>query len=96
MLFRSRFDWRKYLAPSNYVHRIRRLFNPRYSNEGDIHVWPDDHIEWSRIKTLLAGLGFEIVAEEDYLLCRSLYRPEIYADYESRCSDTKAMMFRRL
>src|SRR5205823_2480921 len=43
------FDWRKYLKPSNYVHRVRRVFDPKHANEGDIHVWPDDHIEWDRI-----------------------------------------------
>jgi ubiquinone/menaquinone biosynthesis C-methylase UbiE len=41
-------DWRKYLTPENYWHRFRRLFNPRHSNEGDIHVWPDDHVQWFR------------------------------------------------
>jgi hypothetical protein len=90
-----RFDWGKYLTPSNYLHRIRRIFDPRYSNEGDIHVWPDDHIEWSKIKDLLARLGFEVVLEEDYLLNRSLYRPEVYERYRGRCTDTKVMIFRK-
>ena len=90
-----RFDWSKYLTPSNYVHRVRRIFDPRYSNEGDIHVWPDDHIEWSKIKDLLARLGFEVVLEEDYLLNRALYRPEVYERYRDRCTDTKVMIFRK-
>lgn len=90
-----RFDWSKYLTPSNYLHRIRRIFNPRYSNEGDIHVWPDDHIEWSRIKDLLDRRGFEVVLEEDYLLNRALYRPEVYQRYRDRCTDTKVMIFRK-
>jgi ubiquinone/menaquinone biosynthesis C-methylase UbiE len=91
----QRFDWRKYLTPSNYLHRVRRLFDPRHSNEGDIHVWPDDHIEWDRIKTRLAGEGLEIVVEEDYLLYRKLYRPEVYRDYVGRCTDTRLMIFRK-
>jgi ubiquinone/menaquinone biosynthesis C-methylase UbiE len=90
-----RFDWRKYLRPSNYVHRIWRLWDPRHANEGDIHVWPDDHIEWDRIKELLASAGFETVAEEDYLLFRGLYRREIFDQFADRCSDTKAMIFRK-
>lgn len=90
-----RFDWRKYLTPANYYHRVRRLFDPRHSNEGDIHVWPDDHIEWTKIKALLAGAGFDVVVEEDYLLSRKLYRPEVYARFVGRCTDTKVMIFRK-
>lgn len=90
-----RFDWRKFLRPSNYAHRIRRIFNPRYSNEGDIHVWPDDHVEWPKISALLTSLGFEVVLEQSYLLNRKLYRPEVYSRYVGRCSDTKIMMFRK-
>lgn len=90
-----RFDWRKYFVPSNYVHRVRRLFNPRHSNEGDIHVWPDDHIEWHRIQEVMLGAGFEIVHEEDYLLYRKLYRLDAYQRYLGRCTDTKVMIFRK-
>jgi hypothetical protein len=75
---------------------VRRLFNPRYTNEGDIHVFPDDHIEWDRIEALLVGLGFEVIAKEDYLLNRSLYRPEVYKRYRHRCTDTRMMQFRKL
>jgi ubiquinone/menaquinone biosynthesis C-methylase UbiE len=91
-----RFDWRKYLTPSNYVHRVRRLFNPRYTNEGDIHVFPDDHIEWPKIEALLAERGFETIAKEDYLLNRSLYRPKVYERYRDRCADTRMMQFRKI
>lgn len=91
-----RFDWRKYLTPSNYVHRVRRIFNPRYTNEGDIHVFPDDHIEWPKIEALLGKLGFETIAKEDYLLNRALYRPEVYQQYRDRCTDTRMMQFRKL
>jgi len=90
-----RFDWRKFLTPANYAHRVRRIFNPRHSNEGDIHVWPDDHIEWSKIKDLMARLGFEVVLEEDYLLYRKLYRREVFENYVGRCTDTKVMIFRK-
>jgi len=88
-------DWRKFLTPSNYVHRVRRMFNPRHSNEGDIHVWADDHIEWPKIRTKLEGFGFEATVTEDYLLSRRLYRAEVYERYRGRCSDTCMMMFRK-
>lgn len=85
----------KYLDPMNYVHRVRRIFNPRHSNEGDIHVWADDHIEWPKIKTLLVAEGFTIVAEDEFLLANRLYRPDVFAAYRDRVSDTKAMIFRK-
>ncbi len=90
-----RFDWRKYLTPANYVHRLRRIFEPRYSNEGDIHVWPDDHIEWRKIAELMQSRGFEVVLKEKYLLYRRLYRREVYDRYKDRCADTQLMIFRK-
>lgn len=89
------FDWGKYLAWKNYVGRVRRIGNPRYSMEGDIHVWPDDHIEWAKIHELLTCLGFECVVSEDYLLSRKLYRPEVYERYRGRCSDMRNQAYRR-
>lgn len=90
-----RTDWGKYLRPANYFHRLKRLFDPRHTNEGDIHVWPDDHIEWPAICDVLARSGFEVVADDDYLLCRGLYRREVYDRYVGRCTDTKGMIFRK-
>ena len=90
-----RFDWRKYLTPMNYVHRLRRVFDPRHANEGDIHVWPDDHIEWDAIKAEMAQAGFEAIREKDYLLFNRLYRREVYDSYVGRVTDTKVMVFRK-
>jgi len=90
-----RFDWRKFARPSNYVHRIRRIFDPKHSNEGDIHVWPDDHIEWDRITEVMRARGCEPVFQEDYLLFRRLYRHEVYERFKDRCVDTRGMIFRR-
>jgi ubiquinone/menaquinone biosynthesis C-methylase UbiE len=91
----SRIDWRKYTRPSNYVHRVRRLFDGKYSNEGDIHVWPDDHIEWGSIVEVMQRCGCDPIVQEDYLLYRKLYRPDVYRRFIGRCADTRAMIFRR-
>lgn len=91
----SRFDWRKYARPSNYAHRVRRMFNPKHSNEGDIHVWPDDHIEWDAIEQAMADAGCDTVVADDYLLYRSLYRREVYDRHKDRLADTRVMMFRK-
>jgi ubiquinone/menaquinone biosynthesis C-methylase UbiE len=90
-----RFDWQKYLIWSNYVARIRRIRNPRYTNEGDIHVWPDDHIEWSKIDRLLSDAGFDCVHSKDYLLSRKIYRQPVYDRYVEHCTDTRNRVYRR-
>ena len=90
-----RFDWRKYLIWSNYVGKIRRIRNPRYANEGDIHVWPDDHIEWSKIDRLLSAAGFDCVHSRDYLLSRKLYRQPVYDRYVDLCTDIRNRVYRK-
>jgi len=79
-----------------YKHIFRRLFNPRYKREGDIHVWPDDHIEWDKIEDVLRIRGFETVLRHDYLLYRSLYRRRVYEIYKVRCADQRVLAARRL
>lgn len=91
----KRFDVKKYLNFYNYIHKVRSLFNPRYSNEGDIHVWPDDHIEWSLIEDSLVSNGFEVVLTKDYLHYNRLYRMDVFRAYENRLSDMRVMAFRR-
>jgi 2-polyprenyl-3-methyl-5-hydroxy-6-metoxy-1,4-benzoquinol methylase len=88
-------DWQKFLRPSNYLHKVRRLFNPRYTNEGDIHVWPDDHIEWKRIEQCLLSAGFEVIHDEKFLLFKTSYKREVFQAYSSKCSDTRVMAFRK-
>lgn len=90
-----RFDWRKYLSWSNYVAKFRRLRNPRYAQEGDIHVWPDDHIEWSKIDKLLSDTGFDCVHSEDYLVSNTLYRQPVYDRYVNRCTDTRNSVYKK-
>jgi len=88
-------EWRKYARPANYLHRIRRMFDPKYSNEGDVHVWPDDHIEWGAIEEVMRDNGCEVVLRQDYLLSRRNYRPEVFERYRDRCKDTRVTIFRR-
>jgi ubiquinone/menaquinone biosynthesis C-methylase UbiE len=73
---------------SFYVHFIRKRINPRYICEGDIHVWPDDHIEWDKIEQLLTSEGCEIILKKNYLLYKSFYRKDVYEKYKHRCFDT--------
>ena len=85
----------RFFSFSYYLNRYRLWKDPRYQEEGDIHVWPDDHVEWDRIKDALISLGFEITAEKDYLLYREGTDAEIYRRYRSVCSDMRLMTARK-
>jgi ubiquinone/menaquinone biosynthesis C-methylase UbiE len=78
-----------------YIHILRRLANPRYKREGDIHVWPDDHIEWDKIEETLASHGLETVFRNDYLLYREIYDLRVYHEYRDRCTDERALIARK-
>lgn len=78
-----------------YKHIVRRLINPRYKREGDIHVWPDDHIEWDKIEQLVIAEGLEIVLKEDYLLYKSGYDVDVYNEYKDKCADERLLIARK-
>jgi ubiquinone/menaquinone biosynthesis C-methylase UbiE len=96
---RPRVDWRRLLSlvldVRGYRHILRRLANPRYKKEGDIHVWPDDHIEWDRIEQVLLSHGFEIVLKQDYLLYKAIYDLQVYEEYKERCADERVVIARK-
>src|SRR5690606_28567949 len=58
---------KRLLRPVWYVNRFRRFINPRFQAEGDIHVFPDDHIEWSVIKKIFEQNGVDVFFESTYL-----------------------------
>jgi ubiquinone/menaquinone biosynthesis C-methylase UbiE len=91
------FSWdnlKKYFKSSSYIHGIRRLLDSRYQPEGDIHVWPDDHIEWSKIENIFSNEGCEIVLKENYLLYKK-YPLKIYEAFKSRCNDCCLIIARK-
>ncbi len=96
---KPKYDWRRYVRylvdVKGYIHIVRRLLNPRYKREGDIHVWADDHIEWEKIEDTLANNGFRIILREDYLLYKSQYSVDIYNAYRNKCADERVMAARR-
>lgn len=77
-----------------WLKKIKKLRNPRYSEEGDIHVWPDDHIEWDKIRSIMQDAGMEILVDKDYLLFRGHYDPKIYERYANLCSDVHLIVSR--
>jgi SAM-dependent methyltransferase len=87
--------WQRFLIPEKYLWGLRRLRNPRFQLEGDIHVWEDDHIEWSRVEERLASNGCDVLQREDYLLYREGYPQEVYDRYRSRCGDMTVVVARK-
>ncbi len=96
---RPRVDWRRMLSlmldVGGYKHILRRLANPRYKREGDIHVWPDDHVEWNKVEQVLQSHGFEIVLRQDYLLYKAIYDLRVYEEYKERCADERVVIARK-
>ena len=88
-------NWKRFLKLSNYISKIRQIINPRCQPEGDIHVWPDDHIEWNKIDNLLIIHGCTIVLKEDYLLYREGCPVNIYQAYKSKCNDARVLIARK-
>ncbi len=85
----------KLISPSWWQRRIRKTLNPRYAEEGDIHVWPDDHIEWNRIRVLLNDMNVEILREESYLLYQPHYSVDVWEDYRHSCTDMHMLIARK-
>jgi SAM-dependent methyltransferase len=87
--------WQRMLLPRTWITRARLMRDPRYQPGGDIHVWPDDHIEWDRIADVLGTCGCEVVATEDYLAYRGEYSPGLYARFAGRLADMRLLIGRR-
>ena len=92
----SKIDWGKYTRASNYVHKLKSMFIHKYSNKGDIHVWPDDHIEWHDIDHTLEGLGYSRVFEREFLLYKRNYIKDEYFKFNDSYCDTRCAAYRKI
>lgn len=87
-------------SPAAFIHRVvvkwHKLQNPRYQEEGDIHIWEDDHIEWEQIECALTELGFIDIERTDYLLCRERGgNAPLYHEYKDKYSDMSLLVARK-
>jgi SAM-dependent methyltransferase len=88
--------WHYRTLGRHHLTRLRRRFgNPRYWPEGDIHIWPDDHIEWDEIENVLRERGLEPIAGEDYLLYREGTPDVLYESYRHLTADVRMLLARR-
>ncbi|MFC1662951.1 class I SAM-dependent methyltransferase [Patescibacteria group bacterium] len=74
---------------------IKNFINKRYQAEGDIHVWPDDHIEWNDIVDILQN-HCKIIEQVDYLLYYPKINKNIYHQYQNRCNDTRLILAKKV
>jgi len=89
-------DWKKYLVISNYITKIKRIFNKKFSSEGDIHVFADDHIEWIKIDSVLSDNGMKCIENSDYLLFKGNYKKDVYMSFYSKCSDMRCRIYKKV
>ena len=82
-------------TPTFYVRFVRKRINPRYCAEGDIHIWPDDHIQWDRIDDVIRSEGFEIIAWQEYLVFKESYPKTIYDRYSDKCADMAVLIAKK-
>jgi SAM-dependent methyltransferase len=93
--------WWYWFQPSRYWKRLRpilewrRWFDARWMPEGDLHIWPDDHVEWSRVERALAERGCAPVHSEEYLLYEPRYRRDVWESWRARCADMRLLIARR-
>ena len=75
--------------------KMKQRSNPRYSEEGDIHVWADDHIEWPKLRLLFEDGGLDVIRDESYLHCQAHYDEGTFREYSERCTDMHILIGRK-
>lgn len=94
--------WTRFVDPASYWRRIapflvwRRWRDPRWMPEGDLHIWPDDHIEWSRVEQVLGEGGCEVVARDDHLAYEPRFQRAVWERHRGRVADTRSFLARRV
>ncbi len=81
--------------PNWYSKKYKKIKNPRWQAEGDIHVWQDDHIEWDKIDKLMESNNMEKVSTIDYLSYVPEYPINIFNAYKEKCNDMRSSIYRK-
>lgn len=93
--------WWYWLQPSRYWNRLRpmvewrRWFDRRWMPEGDLHIWPDDHVEWTQVEAALAAGGCSREFSEQYLLFEPRYQRAVWELWRTRTADMRLLVARR-
>lgn len=93
--------WTRFVDPRRYWARIRprliwqRWRDPRWMPEGDLHIWPDDHVEWDRVEARLNACGCETVLVEDHLAYEPRFDRAAWERARRTVADTRVLVARR-
>lgn len=93
--------WWYWLQPARYWKRIRpflewrRWSNPRWMPEGDLHIWPDDHIEWASVEAQLVAAGCDVIRRDAYLLHEPRFDRAAWERWRTRTSDMQMLVARK-
>ncbi|MBW7932516.1 MAG: class I SAM-dependent methyltransferase [Gemmatimonadaceae bacterium] len=93
--------WTRFLDPRAYWRRIqpllqwRRWADRRWMPEGDLHIWPDDHIEWSAITARLATHGVAPVIARDFLLYNANLDRTVWERWRHQLTDHRMWVGRK-
>lgn len=74
---------------------MKAFVNRRYEREGDIHVWPDDHVEWEKIGAILAQAGASVLRSDAYLAYVPRGGLALYERFKDRCADMRLLVARK-
>jgi ubiquinone/menaquinone biosynthesis C-methylase UbiE len=94
-------SWTRFIKPRNYWKHLRpflqwrRWRDPRWMPEGDIHIWPDDHIEWSKVEERLARRDVHREFVRDYLLYEARYQREAWERWRHELTDFRTWVGRK-
>ena len=92
-----KFRYQKFFVLSNYYDwLIRKLVNPRYHREGDIHVFEDDHVEWDKVLSVLVSEGCKVLLDKDYLLFRLNYNQQVFDEFAHITSDMHVLVVEKV
>ncbi len=93
--------WTRFVDPRRYWRRIRPLLewkrwrNPRWMPEGDLHIWPDDHIEWAQVEAHARAHGVEPVLVRDYLLYDAHFDAAVWEQWRHHITDYRMWIGRK-
>lgn len=93
--------WTRFLDPRRYWNRIRplvqwqRWFDRRWMPEGDLHIWPDDHIEWARVEARAREAGVVPEFVRDHLLYEAHYDRTAWERWRDRVTDYRMWVGRK-
>ncbi len=93
--------WTRYVDPRRYWARVRplfvwqRWFDARWMPEGDLHIWPDDHVEWARVDERLKAAGCEPVLVEDHLGYEPRFDRAAWERARHEVTDTRMYLARK-